>query len=70
MLDVQHLSETEKGVGEGQHRRGGQNVDHRDRGHGGIRVIAHVVIKSDRQSLGALRGYKKRSGEFEELAPP
>src|SRR5215472_9590068 len=66
LLNVQHPSETEENVGEDQQRRGGDDVHHRDRGHRGIGVFAHIVVERDRQRLGALGGDEQRGGEFVE----
>src|SRR5262245_46012952 len=56
MLNVQHLSETEEDIGEDQQDRRRHDIHHRDRGHRGVGVFAHVVVERDRKRLRALRG--------------
>src|SRR5919198_5433293 len=51
MLNVENLSETEEGVGEGQQRRGDHDIDNRDCRHRRIGVLAHVIVHGDRQRL-------------------
>src|SRR5262249_9925971 len=66
MLNVQHLCEAKKDIGQRQQRCGDHNVHDRDRGHRGVGVFAHVVVERNRQCLGALRGDEERSGKFVE----
>src|SRR5712691_1232868 len=66
MLNVENLCKTEEDIGQSQKRRGEHDVHDRDRGHRGVGVLAHVVVESDRQRLGALHGDEQRSGEFVE----
>src|SRR3979409_1765580 len=47
VLNVQHLSETEEDVGENQQGRSDHDIHHRDRGHRGIGIFAHVVVEGD-----------------------
>src|SRR5215470_7032822 len=44
LLNVEHLSEAEEYGGEGEQRRGCDDVDHRNRRHRRVGVFAHVVV--------------------------
>src|SRR5262245_52588637 len=48
MLNVQHLCQAKEDVGQRQQRCGDHNVHDRDRGHRGVGVFAHVVVKRNR----------------------
>src|SRR5580658_2051465 len=66
LLDIEDLVEAEERIGEREQGRGGDDVDHRQCGHRGIGIFAHVIVHHDRQGLGPLRGDKQRRGEFVE----
>src|SRR5262245_24360799 len=66
MLNVQHLCKAEEGIGERQHRRRDHNVYDRDRGHRGVRILTHVVVKGNRQRLSALHRDEQRGSELVE----
>src|SRR5258705_11548566 len=51
LLNVQHLCEAEKNVGQRQQRRVDHNVDDRNRGHRGVARLAHAVVEANRQGL-------------------
>src|SRR5580658_6996640 len=66
LLDIKDLVEAEERIGKREQGGGGDDVDHRQCGHRGIGVFAHIIVHHDRQGLGPLGGDEQRCGEFVE----